>query len=440
MIILRITTIVLLFLMLSWSGVSGKVRIDITSPTLKKTPIAVTDFRDLSPSGRSSVKLAGELRDVLAGDMEFTGLFKILDRATYIEEGPNPDINTASPDYRGWRVTGAEFIIMGGLNAYAAAGECETENDILLKLSLFDVRREVRVIRKQYCSPVAELRADMHRFANAVLKELTGEDGIFESRIAFYHSSAPDNREIFISDYDGHNRQVVTKNGSINISPHWSPDGKWLIYTSFKEERRPRLYLHRLSTGKAYMIAKYKGINIGGRWSPSGKKIALTLSIDGNPELYTLDLKSKRLRRLTNNSGIDVSPTWSPDGRRIAYVTDRGGNPNIFVMDRDGSNVRRLTYEGKFNVSPAWSPAGKYIAFSRMEGGRFDIWVLSLDGTMLRQLTFGPGNNEDPSWSPDGRHIAFKSDRDGEPYIYTMRADGSGERRVIPGNSPSWSP
>jgi TolB protein len=430
-------TLIFVILAFQCSYSYGGLSIDITSPVFRKTPLAVAIFVEPSPPKDTHDEEIGKrLRETLLSDMEFSGLFEIIDSDYPLIGNEEPGSRWSDVDFAEWRITGSELLITG--RVLLGPTDCKKMSEISVELRLFDLSREKMVVGRKYCGRKNEYRWIAHRFANTVMKELTGERGVFESRLAFV-SSENGVKEIFISDYDGYNIHPVTANGSINISPRWSPDGRWLLYTSFKEGQ-PKLFIKNPFTGKEYRIAEYKGINIGARWSPSGRKIVLTLSIDGNPELYSMDLSNRKLKRLTNSWGIDVSPTWSPDGKRIAFVSDRGGSPQIYVIDAVGKRLKRLTYKGRYNVSPAWSPRGDWIAFCRLNRGRFDIWLISPDGSKEKQLTHGPGNNEDPSWSRDGRYIVFTSDRDKNPCLYIMRTDGSGQRKIVKGETPSWSP
>ena len=424
-----------LLLVLLFPSIVYGVFIDITSPTVRKTPIAIAPFKDLSGNAKDS-PVAEELRETLLSDLEFTTLFDIIPQKAYIEDPLKKGIRMGEFDFSDWRVIGSELLIKGGYREDPGE-ECKGGGDLLVELRLYDVYRERLLKGKRYCGSKKALRKIVHRFADEVMEVLTGERGIFHTRLAFVRPR-PGGKDIYISDYDGRDVRKIVSNGSINLSPQWSPNGRWLLYTSFKDGN-PAFYIKNILTGKEIKVTDYPGINIGARWSPDGKRIALTLSIAGNPEIYTIDLRSRTLRRLTHNEAIDVSPAWSPDGKKIAFVSDRAGNPHIYVMDADGRHLRRLTFRGRFNASPDWSPRGDRIVFSRLQGGKFDIWAIDLDTGMEERLTYGPGNNEDPSWSPDGRYIAFASDRDGKSYIYILRPDGEAQR-VVEGADPSWSP
>lgn len=411
----------------------AKIYIDINSPSSRRLPIAIPDFKmleDSEPRGQ----IAAVLYDVLAQDLTYSGFFDILDKKSYIEDPKQIRFTEREINFKDWSVIGADLLIKGGVSL--------KENEVTAEMRLFDVVLQKTLIIRRYTGKKVDARRMMHKFANEVIELLTGERGIFDTRM-FFVSEASGNKEIYVSDYDGHNVKQITHNKSINISPQWSPDGKSILYTSYKEGQ-PYLYIFELYTGKETRISNYAGINIGARWSPTGREIALTLSKDGNPELYILDIESKEVKRLTNNSGIDVSPAWAPDGKKIAFVSDIAGNPNIYVIDSDGANLKRLTFEGKYNASPAWSPKGDKISFARLNNGTFDIWVMNTDGSQQTQLTSDSGNNENPSWSANGRYIAFSSTRGGGSQIYIMRSDGINQKKItkegINQRNPSWSP
>ncbi|MBI5048931.1 MAG: Tol-Pal system beta propeller repeat protein TolB, partial [Deltaproteobacteria bacterium] len=320
----------------------AKVYIDIHAPAGKRLPIAILDIKNLGGVNIQS-EIGGSLQDILVRDLEFSGLFSIIDKKAYIED---PNKKEDSIDFKDWQVIGADALIRG---AFTAAGD-----DLTVELKLFDTFQAKMLTGRKYVGKKADVRRIVHKFADEVMESLTGEKGIFDTRLLFV-SNISGSKEIYMADYDGYNLRQITKNKSINLSPQWSPDGKRVLYTSYKEGQ-PYLYLLELATGKEIKLSNHQGINIGARWSPSGKDIALTLSKDGNPELYILEFEGMRLKRLTNNWAIDVSPSWSPDAKKLVFISDIGGNPHIYMISSDGTGYVRLTYDGKYNAAPAWSP------------------------------------------------------------------------------------
>ena len=415
----------------------AKVYIDIDAPSGTRLPIAIQKFKitETKEKNLSTANFAmSTIMETLKGDLMFTGLFSVIDEAAYIEDPDESSIAGIETDFSSWRVIGADALIKGNVKM---VGE-----SLSVEMRLFDTVKEKTITGTRYLGKIINPRIIAHRFADEIIKELTGEPGIFATRFLFT-AERTGNKEVYMCDYDGKNIKQLTHNGSINLSPRWSPNGKKILFTSYKLGS-PVLYERTISSGRERAVSKSKGINIGGRWSPDGERIALTLSIDRNPELYTLDLKSKRKKRITKNHGIDVSPSWSPDGKRLVYVSDIAGNPHIYMLTSKGGIPKRLTYKGKYNATPVWSPDGNKIAFSRMKDGSFNIWSMNTDGSEQRKLTF-TGNNESPSWSPDSRYITFSSSKNNAAAeLYIMRYDGSGIRKIPIGldnlGSPSWSP
>jgi TolB protein len=411
----------------------AKIYIDIHSPSARKLPIAIAPFKNLGTTPDKE-NISSQLNNVLTQDLEISGLFQIIDPKSYIENPQTAGITSDKINWSDWSTIGAEALVKCG---FSLDGKV-----LMLEGRLFDVVQGKFIAGKRYYGKVDDFPLMVHKLVNEIIYQLTGEQSIFETRIAFV-STMTGTKEICLMDVDGENRQRITAHRSICLSPAWSPDGKKLVFTSYKKGN-PDLYLKDIIYGSEKVISQEKGLNISPVFSPDGKKIALTLSVeDGNSELFLIDLEGHKLDRLTTNWGLDVSPTFSPDGKRIAFVSDRSGSPQIYVLDVEDKNVKRLTFEGNYNATPEWSPRGDKIAFSRMTGNKFDIYIMDADGNNVQRLTT-EGSNEDPSWSPNGRYIAFSSNREGGKKVYIMLANGSNQRRVTSGKgddtSPVWSP
>lgn len=280
-----------------------------------------------------------------------------------------------------------------------------------------------------------------HDISNEIVHAITGDRGIFRTQIAFMKKTAK-GKELYMADYDGANERVITKTGTINVSPCFNPDGTEVYFTSFLEGD-PHLYKADVNSGKVSKVAAYPGIVAAPSIAPDGKRIAVVLSKDGNSEIYVLDLNGKVIKRVTNNKSIDTSPTWSPDGRHIAFASDRTGAPQIYITDDDGVSVKRLTFEGDYNDSPIWSDRGDRITFvSRTKSGRFDLASIDTSGADYRVLT-QIGMNENPHFSPDGKQIIFSSNRYGTGDLYTADITGRNQRRLTKSggySNPVWGP
>lgn len=406
------------FLMLMFSSppAEAKVYIDITSPQ-SRLPIAVHDMA--GPRGK-------EISDIIREDLNFTGLFLMLNRAAFIEM-PTQAFNRLN-----WTVIGAEAVLKG----YVEEGE-----RVAVTISLYDVFEGREMLHKRYQAGKTLIRTLAHSIANDVYHEITGQPGVFRTTIAFI-AVRDGQPELYLSDWDGDRMRRLGIKGSVLLSPRWSDDAAKLLYSA-KRGRQWGIYVLDFNERKERLAFSGPGTNIAGDFFPGAEEFALSASRKGTPDIYTFNIPENKLKRLTTQRGIEVSPAVSPDGLTIAYVSDRGGSPQIYTTDKIGYNSARVTYQGSYNTSPAWSPKGDMLTFCGRHEGKNQVFTVRPDGTDLQVLT-EYGNNEDPSFSPDGRYIVFTSDRDGEKGIYIMRANGESQKSITPRGvkayGPRWSP
>lgn len=392
-----------------------KVYLDITSPGIRKLPVAIQTF-----SGGS------EISDIVKDDLDFTGLFYIIDEKAHIEKPDHP-FNQAN-----WKGLQAEVVVKGVVIK---------DQKLRAVISVYDVSDGREVLKKEYSASRALYRQFAHSIANDIFKILTGQQGIFRTRIVYIGEKSK-GKEFFQMDWDGHRNYEMGVNGEILLAPRWSPDGSKLIYSKNKN-RQWGIFILDIYTMKERNVLAQKGLNMTGNFLPNNREFVFVSSRDGNSDIHIGDIINMQSRRLISSPWIDVSPSASPDGKKLLFVSNRAGNPQIYISDINGSDPRKMTYEGSYNTSPVWSPKGDKIAFVSMSGGRHQIFLMNLDGSGLTQLT-NSGNNEEPSFSPDGRYIAYTSDREGVKGIYIMRIDGGGQKRLttkgFKATSPVWSP
>ena len=406
------------------------VYINITGGGTKKLNIAIPDFA--VTAGNDTTGVASLLPSVAGADLTFSGLFSVVAAA-----GSHPPDNPEAlkKSWTDFAAAGAHAGVHGLLALRGPRLEAE--------MRLYDLTSpEFRLIAsKRFDVAADQPRRLAHKVADEIVRQFTGEPGIADTKLA-YVTGSRGVKEIQIADYDGAGARPLTRNGSLNLMPVWSPDTRSLAFTSYKGGY-PDLYrAFPFERRPDQTLAAFIGINSSPAFSPDGRSIALTLSKDGNPEIYVLTLATGAFRRLTRHPGIDTEPSWSPAGRDIAFISDRAGSPHVFVMDAEGGNVRQLTYAG-FHTQPRWSPKGDTLVYT-MRQGTHDLWAINPDGSNARRLTSGPGDNQGATWAPNGRHLAFQSNRLGTWQLFSMLADGSEQAPITRGSgeytSPSWSP
>ncbi len=417
------------------NSASAKIYIDIDSPNFQQFPIAICDFNNLSTRAEEPSEIGVTLADEIKKYLAMTGIFNILNKKSFLEEKNTANLAVIENiRFSDWATIGADYLLRGNITG--------SDKKIIAECRFFDVTKGESLFNKKYDFKIGEEKEIAKKVASDILFTLTGDEGEFNTKIAFISKKAS-KADIYTVSYDGSDINNITNHQTIILSPRWSPDGNLLAFTSFKDGH-PKVYIRNLKTGMERKVASFEGLNLCGSFSPDGKKLLLTLSKDDNEEIYALETETAKLKRLTHDYSIDVSPTWSPDGRKIAFVSNRSGSPQIYTMDADGDNVKRITYEGNYNTSPSWSPRGGRIAYEGMINGKYQIFSVDEDGNNLLQLTFDTARNESPSWSPSGRQIVYSSKTASKSRICIMNANGLNIRILYESNDiltmPMWSP
>ena len=283
-------------------------------------------------------------------------------------------------------------------NVEAAQYLLSGSNNGNLEGRVTDPHNKSTLVSKAYSG--ANLRVQAHAFVDDFVQAL-GRKPIGRTKIASKGESGRGS-EIYIADFDGHNAQPVTKDGSIVAAPCWVPGHMALYYVSYKLNHAD-IFCHDLSTGERKAFAHYGGSNISPEVSPDGRRVAMILSKDGWPDLYVCNSDGTGLKRLTKSPQDESSPCWSPDGNWICYASKDRERRALSKISADGGAPQRITTAGVMSPSePDWSPDGKWIAFTS-QGAGFSICVVPATGGTATVLVAG----EDPSWSPNSRTLAY---------------------------------
>ncbi len=390
---------------------------DVTGPTIQRIPIFIPELTSIGPADAKGK----EFTEVLRNDLENAALFEVSSGGVVIT-----DVNNIS--FQAFFDAGADYLIAG---QYQVSG-----GKIKFAVQLFNVREERPILGRSYEATPGKVREAAHRFADQVMKQITGNDGFFTSRIAFVLGGSR-SRNLFIMDYDGAKLNQLTRHGALVMSPDCSPDGSKIVFNSDKVWDQDLYIMTLTPTVSEQRITRAFKLEQSAAWSPSGNQIAFS----SNGDIYVSGPTGKGAVNLTRSNAIDVSPTWSPDGSMIAFVSDRGGNPAIYVMSSSGGALRKIS-GGGYSTDPSWSPNPQVnkIAFVKVEGNGANIYTINPDGSGEQRLTAG-SRNENPAWSPDGRYIAYSSSRDGARDIYLMYMTGENQKRLSQGGGksfPTW--
>lgn len=424
-------TALLLMASLLSSLVHASLTIRITKGSDQTTPVAIVPFAWKGQGG-----LPEDVARVISDNLERTGLYRALPRADLI----SLPTSAAEVVYRDWRLLKVNYLLVGSI-------EPSGNDGLTIRYELFDVVSQQRVFGESVTGRVSELRSRAHFVSDRVYEKLTGQKGIFSTRIAYV--TAEQDRQthtyrLHVADADGQRSRTILTSRQPILSPDWSPDGKQLAYVSF-ETGRPGIYIQELATGKRYQLTSFTGLNGSPAWSPDGKRLAMTLSRDGNPEVYIYNLENRRLTRVTHHYAIDTEPSWSPDGQHLVFTSSRSGGPQIYRVNLATGDVSRVSFEGNYNARARYSPDGKEIFMVHREagGGLFSIAALNMETGRMRTLTTSP-LDESPSVAPNGTMVIYALMRGSKGVLGVVSTDGRIEYELPTERGdvrePAWSP
>ena len=412
-----------LFLLLATTVARAQLTIEIIGGGATAIPIAIVPFR-----GEAGYPVS--VTSIVGADLTRSGLFKLVDPG-----GVNP--RPSRPEelrFGDWTSRGADAVVVGSIGPQA-------DGRLEVRFALLDVVKQTQLAGFTYAVLPTQLRATAHRIADVIYEKLTGDVGVFSTRIAYISKQGP-RYELIVADADGYNPQTIVTSNEPLLSPVWSPDGTRIAYVSL-ENKKPVIYVQSLASGGRQAVANFRGSNSAPAWSPDSSKLAVTLSKDGGSQLYLINADGSGVQRLMSSTGIDTEANFAPDGRSILFTSDRGGSPQIYQLTLASGAVERMTYEGTYNVSPRHLPDNKGFAFVRRDGGQFNIALEDFATRQVQVLTQGT-LDESPSIAPNGKLILYASNNGGRGILAAVSSDGRVKQRLTAAatdvREPAWGP
>ncbi|HEY4069704.1 MAG TPA: Tol-Pal system beta propeller repeat protein TolB, partial [Burkholderiaceae bacterium] len=333
----------------------AQFRVEISGVGATQLPIAIAKFRD---EDRATPSLS--VSAIVRADLERSGQFRSVDAS-----GVALDENSA-PAFADWRAKPADALAGGSITRLA-------DGRFDVRFKLWDVVKGAPIAGQSVAVEAGDLRLAAHRIADAIYEKLTGNKGVFSTRIAFV-TKGGGRFTLRVADADGEGGQVALTSAQPIISPDWSPDGRSLAYVSF-ERQKAVVYVQDTASGARREVANYRGSNSAPSWSPDGSQLAVTLSRDTGSQIFLVDRNGAIVRKLTSSNSIDTEATFAPDGRSLYFVSDRGGGPQIYRVSLNGGNAERVTFGGNYNISPSISPDGRTLAYISRVSGAFRLYT-----------------------------------------------------------------
>ncbi len=416
--------LLLVLLMLQAGATRAQLSIEIVGGGASQIPITVLPFG-------SEERFPERVSQIVSADLQRSGLFRLGSQGSV---RPFP-MEVSEVDYRYWQNEGSQTLVIGRVLE-------RTDGKIDVRFRLLDVAKQSQLLGFSFVVSPNQLRVTAHRIADLIYEKLTGDAGVFATKICYVVKSG-DLFELQVADADGYNPQVVHRYREPIISPQWSPDGNRIAYVSF-EQQKPIVYVLNVYDGTRRVLASFEGSNSAPAWSPDGRRLAVTLTKDGVSQIYLINADGSGLFRLTYSQSIDTEPNFSPDGRHLLFTSDRAGGPQIYRMRVDGSGEpERMTFEGGYNVTPRHSPDGKSFVFIHRNAGRFNVAVQDIATRQVQLLTSG-SFDQSPTFAPNGKMILYASEIKGRGILAAVSSDGRIKQRITAQagdiREPAWGP
>nr|WP_221189716.1 Tol-Pal system beta propeller repeat protein TolB [Azomonas macrocytogenes] len=412
-------------------AVAQEKNILITSGSNRAIPIAVVPF-----GWQGGTPLPEEIATIIGNDLRNSGLYEPLPAQNMIGRPSQ----AADVVYRDWQALGAQYVLVG--NIAPAGGRLQVQ------FALLNVATQQQVTSGSVGGSPDQLRDMAHHISDQAFEKLTGIRGAFSTKLLYVIAErlGGNNTRYTLqrSDYDGARSVTLLQSREPILSPSYAPDGRRIAYVSF-EQKRPRIFIQHIDTGRREQVTNFEGLNGAPAWSPDGSRLAFVLSRDGNPEIYVMDLASKQIRRVTNSMSIDTEPFWGKDGQTIYFTSDRAGKPQIYKMNIGSGTAERVTFTGNYNANPKLSADEKtLVMIHRQEGyAVFRVAAQDLQRGNLRILS-ETSLDESPTVAPNGIMLIYATRQQGRGVLMLVSTNGrvrvplptvQGEIR-----EPSWSP
>jgi len=401
----------------------AQLSIEIVGGAGTAIPIAIVPF------GAEATYPLG-ISGIVGADLARSGLFRLVDTGGIT---PRP-VQAQDVQFGVFRARNADAVVVGSMLPLP-------DGRVEVRFALVDVVKQSPLLAMTYTVTQQQFRITAHKIADVIYEKLTGDRGVFSTRIAYITKQGP-RYQLLVADADGFGPQSIVASNEPLLSPRWSPDASRLAYVSF-ESKKPVVYVQSLDSGQRRAVANFRGSNSSPSWSPDGRKLAVTLTKDGGSQVYLMNPDGSNVTRVLSSQAIDTEAMFTPDGQSLVFTSDRGGTPQIYRASLLGGQVERLTFEGSYNVSPKPLPDGKGIVFVRRDGGRFELATLDYATRQVQVLTQGP-NDESPSVAPNGKLVIYASEGGARGILAAVSIDGRVKQRLVAPatdvREPAWGP
>lgn len=319
---------------------------------------------------------------------------------------------------------------------------------------LWDSLQATMLKRNRVSYEPEKLAYVVHGCADEIWKELTGQEGIFSTVIAYckqVKGSKRDARHVYVANAQGQNSHCLVDTESNKLALRWHTSGQ--APTLFYSEHTPvnvrlvstPLFKQNKNTVQT-LISNFNGLNMQPSFADNGKKSVMCASFLGSSQLYygtVLDNQQWKFHRITYNNGNNIAPILRDNGDIIFCSDFEFNRPQIYYYHADKGSVERIT-SGTYTASPAWCERKEMLAYVKNVQGVMQLFAYNRKTQDHTQLTFDAHHKEEPTWSPEGSYIAYSSGSDLVNRIVVRNMVTLEEFYVSADNEyccyPAWSP
>lgn len=414
-------SIKVLFLLFSLFNTAYALNLELTQGVNTALPIGINPF--------GTNDEAVDMVKIISNDLNMSGQFKVI----------NTNVRGGEQSVVVWKRVGADSVLSGRVipqedGKYAVS--FELVNSAATGKTLLNAKYQVTADR---------LRGLAHHISDEVYYKLTGERGVFSTKIAYVlvkRAGEKSEHSLEVADFDGHSAQSLLVSTAPIMSPAWSPSGKQIAYVSF-EKKRSQVYVVDVATGHRRLITDFPGINGAPAWSPDGKELAVVLSKSGSPKIYIVNLSSGNMRQVTFGESIDTEPRYAPDGGSLLFTSGRGGAPQIYSLNFANGRVSRISFDGNYNARASYTPNQKSIVMLHREDREFNIGVQNVASGIVQLIT-DSDMDESPTVAPNGKLVLYATTVRHKGILAISSIDGSIRIRLPSREGdvqePAWSP
>jgi len=430
-VIKRLRGLLVMLCCVAGMAVAEEKNILVTSGSDRATPIAVVPF-----GLQGGSVLPEDIADIIGNDLRNSGYYSPIPRQNMISQPSQ----ASEVIFRDWKALGAQYVMVGSI--VPSGGRLQVQ------YALFNVATEQQVLTGSVAGSTDQLRDMAHYIADQSFEKLTGIKGAFSTRMLYVTAErfSTNNTRYTLqrSDYDGARAVTLLQSREPILSPRFAPDGKRIAYVSF-EQRRPRIFIQNIDTGRREQVTNFEGLNGAPAWSPDGSRLAFVLSKDGNPDIYVMNVASRQINRVTAGPGINTEPFWGKDGNTLYFTSDRGGKPQIYKQSVSGGGAERVTFVGNYNANPKLSADEKTLVMIHRQQGftNFKVAAQDLQRGSVKILS-ETSLDESPTVAPNGTMLIYATRQQGRGVLMLVSLNGR-VRLPLPTaqgevREPSWSP